>query len=171
MSTTAINNLCESLFKIAAYAPLEVLDSSLQAFGQQKLDLCLVVLANMQVNGEAFRTTIPRFWKTSQEVEIEVISDNVFAFFFQNQDDRRRVLTGGLWSFDKALLILEEPTGEGNFADLRFDKAAFWVQIHKILLLCMNRKICLFLGNLIGDVVKIDEGASGDCWGNSYVFG
>ncbi|KAK2639396.1 hypothetical protein Ddye_027191 [Dipteronia dyeriana] len=46
-----------------------------------------------------------------------------------------------------------------------FIKAAFWVQIHKVPLLCMTKKIGEFLGNMIGEVREIDTGPSGDCVG------
>ncbi|KAK3229200.1 hypothetical protein Dsin_001081 [Dipteronia sinensis] len=47
-------------------------------------------------------------------MEIEVIKDNLFAFYFKNQMDKRKVLTKRLWSFDKSMVVLEEPTREGD---------------------------------------------------------
>ncbi|KAL5763795.1 hypothetical protein ACOSQ2_016389 [Xanthoceras sorbifolium] len=48
---------------------------------------------------------------------------------------------------------------------MEFTKTAFWVQIHNVPLLYMTKDIGFFLGALIGDVVDLDVGASGDCYG------
>ncbi|KAK4850456.1 hypothetical protein QYF36_006908 [Acer negundo] len=64
------------------------------------------------INREAFRSLIARIWKIQEGVEIEVISNIIYAFHFQSMDDRRRVLMGGPWSFDEALIVLKEPGGK-----------------------------------------------------------
>ncbi|KAL5781979.1 hypothetical protein ACOSP7_007008 [Xanthoceras sorbifolium] len=118
--------------------PVALMNAELQVLGQQKLALCLAgrLLATKQVNREAFRAIIPKIWRTTQEVEIEILRDNIFGFHFRNQMDRNRALVGGPWSFDGSLLILEEPYDMGRF-----------------------------LGKEIGPMREIDTGASSDCLG------
>ncbi|KAL5808299.1 hypothetical protein ACOSQ3_028990 [Xanthoceras sorbifolium] len=79
--------------------------------------------------------------------------------------DRLRVLHGGPWSFDGSLLILEVWNDVGEISQLAFQHTKFWVQIHNIPMLCMTKEIGRFLGNQIGEVREIDDGASGDCMG------
>ncbi|KAH7544060.1 hypothetical protein JRO89_XS15G0098100 [Xanthoceras sorbifolium] len=79
--------------------------------------------------------------------------------------DRRWVLSGGPWSFDGALLVLEEPSGLGDFNKMQFDKADFWIQLHNIPLFCMTKEAGLQLGSKVGKVKDIDTGPSGDCMG------
>jgi hypothetical protein len=98
-------------------------------------------------------------------VETEVIAGNIFSFTFNNDNDRRQVIQGGPWSFDKALLVLEEPTGKGDIQQMNFNKATFWVQIHRVPLLCMTADIVRFLGEMIGEVKDVDGGKTGDCVG------
>ncbi|KAL5766452.1 hypothetical protein ACOSP7_017069 [Xanthoceras sorbifolium] len=93
----------------------------------------------------AFRAIIPKIWRTTQTFIIENVKENVFVFQFQNQVDKRRVLMGGPWSFDKCLI--------------------FWVQLHNVPLVCMTKEIGWALGNKIGRVTDIDVGATGDCLG------
>ncbi|KAL5758173.1 hypothetical protein ACOSP7_020784 [Xanthoceras sorbifolium] len=118
---------------------------------------------NKAVNREAFRAIIPRIWRIAQEVEI--IGSNTFVFTFSSPVDRRRVLGGGPWSFDNALLILEEPIGNRDLANMKFERVMFWVQIHNGPLLCMTRDIGTFLGGLIGDVAELDTRLRGECFG------
>ncbi|KAL5762201.1 hypothetical protein ACOSP7_018465 [Xanthoceras sorbifolium] len=82
---------------------------------------------------------------------VENVKENVFVFQFQNQVDKRRVLMGGPWSFDKCLIVLEEPLGDGKFLDMGFSNVQFWTG--------------WALGNKIGRVTDIDVGATGDCLG------
>ncbi|TXG71586.1 hypothetical protein EZV62_000165 [Acer yangbiense] len=76
-----------------------------------------------------------------------------------------KVISGSPWSFDNALMVLEKPVGMGTIESLKFSQAEFWVQIYKIPILCMTKEIGRFLGGMIGEVLDIDGGNSGDCVG------
>ncbi|KAL5740379.1 hypothetical protein ACOSQ2_029559 [Xanthoceras sorbifolium] len=133
--------------------PRFVLETPLREAGARKLALCLVgkILTTKLINREAFRAIIPKIWRTTQTFIMENVKENVFVFQFQNQADKRRVLTGGPWSFDKCLIVLEEPLGDGKFLEMGFNNVQFWVQLHNV--------------PLIGQVTDIDVGATGDCLG------
>ncbi|KAK2661279.1 hypothetical protein Ddye_007812 [Dipteronia dyeriana] len=77
-------------------------------------------------------------------------------------DDQRKVLLEGPWSFDDALIVLEEPEGKWAIKSLKFNMAEFSVQIFNIPILCMTMDIRRFLGSMIRDVSKVDVGPSGD---------
>ncbi|KAK3227088.1 hypothetical protein Dsin_006950 [Dipteronia sinensis] len=131
--------------------------------------LCLVgkILSPDLINREAFRSLITRIWKVQEGVEIEVISNNIYAFHFHSINDRIKFLSGGPWSFDDVLIVLEEPTGKGAIKSLKFNMAEFWVQISNILMLYMTKDIGHFLGCMIGDVREVDVRSSRDCLGHT----
>ncbi|KAL5739108.1 hypothetical protein ACOSQ2_028288 [Xanthoceras sorbifolium] len=160
-----ISNLCASLSLSENDGPIATLDLNLCRIGAHKLLSYLVgkVLSNRVINREAFRSILPKIWKTSQEVDIEVLNTNIFAFYFWNLSDRKRILAGGPWNFDKVLIVLEEPRGAGNIGDMLFKESELWVQVHNVPLVCMTREIGLFIGRQIGEVCDIDLGATGDC--------
>ncbi|KAL5738450.1 hypothetical protein ACOSP7_031211 [Xanthoceras sorbifolium] len=79
--------------------------------------------------------------------------------------DRKRILAGAPWNFDNSLLVLEEPTGNGDLGSMNFSKAELWIQVHNVPLVCMTKEIGLFLGRQIGEVCELDLGATGDCLG------
>ncbi|KAK3183281.1 hypothetical protein Dsin_030567 [Dipteronia sinensis] len=101
----------------------------------------------------------------NNDVNIESVSWNTFTFHFSDMLDLIRVIAGGPWSFDNALIAMERPAGKGTIDSLSFSLADFWIQIHQIPLLCMTREIGCFLGGLIGQVLDVDGGASGECVG------
>ncbi|KAL5830504.1 hypothetical protein ACOSQ3_019972 [Xanthoceras sorbifolium] len=139
MDTTEVERLCEALSLAEPNRPTTVLKVELQEVGRRKLDLCLAghLLATKQANRDAFRVILPKIWQTTQEVENEVLRDNIFGFHFKNRMDRRRVLNGRPWSFDRSLLVLEEPRAAGELSSLA----------------------------QIGTVREVDAGASADCLG------
>ncbi|TXG69838.1 hypothetical protein EZV62_004773 [Acer yangbiense] len=55
--------------------------------------------------------------------------------------------------------------GVGDIARLPFNKVVFWVQIINALLLCMAKEMGEFLGRLIRELVDIDVGVRGECFG------
>ncbi|TXG73549.1 hypothetical protein EZV62_002128 [Acer yangbiense] len=78
--------------------------------------------------------------------------------------DRNRVWQRGPWHFGNSLIALEKPVGSGNISKLGFNKADFWIQIHEVPIMCMNRRIARWLADQLGEVVEISS-ESRECWG------
>ncbi|TXG70717.1 hypothetical protein EZV62_005652 [Acer yangbiense] len=138
MGSEEIKRLYASMSLKEKEGPVWRLQDGLKAVGAKKMALCLAgkIQAPDLINREAFRSLIAKIWKVQQGVEIEVISNNIYAFHFQSVDDRRKVLLGGPWSFDDALIVLEELAGKGAITSLKR-----------------------------GEVREVDSGPSGDCLG------
>ncbi|KAL5796050.1 hypothetical protein ACOSQ2_000870 [Xanthoceras sorbifolium] len=136
--------------------PIAKVDEGLKAEGIRRLSLSLIgkLVSNREVNREAFRNTIASIWRTKSEVEVESIGVNLFVFRFGCSWDRKRVLEGGPWSFDKNLLVLKETVGIGRISEIDFSLAPFWIQIYNLPLACINRNMGLFLGGLIGPLKR-----------------
>ncbi|TXG73177.1 hypothetical protein EZV62_001756 [Acer yangbiense] len=167
MNENEIVSLCNALSIGEKERPATILDVNLKDRGEKRLALCLVgkVLASKVVNREAFRDVLKRLCRVNGGVEIEAIEDNIFEFQFKILEARQRILSGGPWRFDRAIIIFEEPTGSGEIADMEFNKTEFWVQIHNLPMICMTGEIGLFLGNMIREVrnVDLEAGKSGAC--------
>ncbi|TXG56754.1 hypothetical protein EZV62_018067 [Acer yangbiense] len=130
------------------------------------IDKCLVgkVLTGKKVNRDAFKGVIEQIWNAYGHVEMELVRDNTFMFYFNNSVDRNRVWNKGPWHFGRSLITLEKPVGSGDIEKLGFDRADFWVQIHDIQILCMNRRTAKWLAEQLGEVVEIPS-ESRECWG------
>ncbi|KAL5546097.1 hypothetical protein UlMin_005784 [Ulmus minor] len=95
-------------------------------------------------------------WKTKERFEVEAIGSNKFVFHFLSITDRRRVLSGGSWCYQNKLLVLEEPTGVGDYSKMSFSQAPFWVQLHNIPVFCMSKAVGSILGNMVGLVQEVE---------------
>ncbi|TXG54013.1 hypothetical protein EZV62_019269 [Acer yangbiense] len=167
MESDDISRKCEKLSLDDDNGPIERIKGSLQERGEQSLSLSLIgkAITNKVINREAFKSTISTIWQTKNEVTMELMGINIFKFRFQNYWDRKRILEGGPWLFDKQLLVLREASGSEKVTDLQFRYVPFWIQLHNLPLACLNREIGLHLGGLVGQVKEIDAGESGECVG------
>lgn len=88
---------------------------------------CLVrkVLLSREVKIERLKLAIQLVWRTGQEVKIESLGDNVFMFKFGSNLDKRRILAGGLWHFERALIVLTELSGIGDIKKQDFSYVSF----------------------------------------------
>ncbi|TXG69574.1 hypothetical protein EZV62_004509 [Acer yangbiense] len=167
MDPDEIARLCESLSIHSKSEKLWSVKNTLKEAAGKKLDLCLVgkILSRKHVNREAFWMVMPLIWQTAQGFDIEVVQDNTFLFYFRNKEDFFRIFSGGPWSFDGCLMVLEKLDGVGKIVDMSFNRVSFWIQIHNAPLLCMTKEMGEFIGQLIGEVVDIDVGSTGECFG------
>ena len=69
------------------------------------------IILTRGVNLEGLRSAIRQVWRSIKEVKIESMGSNVFLFKFDTEEDKRMVLMGGPYYFDRALIVLSEPSG------------------------------------------------------------
>ncbi|KAK2639029.1 hypothetical protein Ddye_026824 [Dipteronia dyeriana] len=167
MDTVDISLLCASLSIHNRDGPIQLLDGILMNDAKKRLSLNLVgkILSNKMVNRDAFMRVVGKIWQVRHDVDIESIDGNMFSLQFIDEYDLERVIYGGPWSFDKVLIVMEKPEGKGSIDSLRLNWADFWVQIHQVPLIYMTKEIGRFLRGMIGQVLDVDRGASGDCVG------
>ncbi|KAK1550725.1 hypothetical protein Q3G72_023708 [Acer saccharum] len=119
MGPEEIARLCVNMTLLEKEGPVRRLQDGLKIAGMQGLALSLVgkVLTNKMVHREAFMGVMGRVWsvwKVAGRVEMEFVSTNVYTFHFNSIEDQQKVLSGGPWTFDGTLLVLEEPAGRGD---------------------------------------------------------
>ncbi|KAJ4706539.1 Zinc CCHC-type-like protein [Melia azedarach] len=106
-----------------------------------------------------------QIWKPVGNVEIESLGSNKFVFPFFFETDRKRVLYTGPWCFDKNLIVLTEPTGIEDLAQQSFTHVSFWIQIHNLPIMCMNRDVGTMLGQMIGEIEEVESRQTKACLG------
>ncbi|TXG49106.1 hypothetical protein EZV62_024981 [Acer yangbiense] len=146
----------------AIHEPAE--DAQLDGVAEVNPYLVGKVLSGKRVNRDAFKTLIEQLWSPFRAVETEVVGDNIFMFYFNNQVDRDRIWQMGPWYFEKSLIALEKPVGTGNISLLGFNKVELWVQIHDVPIMYMNRRMEKWMAEQIGEVIDIPS-ESKECWG------
>lgn len=129
--------------------------------------LCLVgkLLSARVVGCEIVRTTLLRAWHLIESVSFKTLNDNLFLLEFDLEEDLEWVLTGRPWLFDNYLVAMQKFDGSIPPDRLDLSKAALWVQIHGLPLVCMNKAVGTKIGLSMGAMVGLDVGEDGVGWG------
>jgi hypothetical protein len=108
-----------------------------------------------------------RLWKTLGPVKFKELNDNMWLFEFTFEFDKRPVLDGRPWLFDRCVLVLKEMDDNIPPLHMDFNHALFWVHVHDMPFLCMTREVGLRIGALLGKVVDVDVTGDDVGWGRS----
>ncbi|KAL5574765.1 hypothetical protein UlMin_016464 [Ulmus minor] len=168
MDSEELSSLCASLALEEDEETLSLdLEAGLQAQGERSIDRSIVgcVLSMGPVARDAFVHMIKGVWKTKERFDVEAIGSNKFVFHFLFTADRRRVISGGPWCFQNKLLVLEEPTGVGDYSKMSFSNTPFWIQLHNIPVFCMSETVGSILRNMVGTVQEVECNQDGLCLG------
>ncbi len=84
-------------------------------------------------------------------------------FKFAEEVDKRRVMLGGPWHFDRGLIVLTEVKGIGEVTKQSFTHISFWVQIRNVPAACMERDFLQELGRKIETVEEAETDENGEC--------
>lgn len=124
----------------------------------QNIAVCKI-LTNRTINGEMFSEKIPKIWSLEGKVEIEKAGKNTFLHNFKKFRDKSRVVMGGPWSFDNAIMLFEDLKGGCSIEEIEFRYVPFWVHFHNLPRVCFCRKYAEALGNSIGifEIVDLDD--------------
>lgn len=69
-------------------------------------------------------------WNPKGRVEIKEIGGDLFMFTFRLLEDKMRAIHYGPWTFDKALILLEEPADAVTVQSIiHLHHADFWVAV------------------------------------------
>lgn len=130
---------------------------------------CLVgrLVTEKRFNREAFRCLLTRLWRPVGRIIFKEIQENLWVFEFFESDDMRRVLEGRPWSFERYILVLNNFMGSVPPSQMAFTQSPFWVQIHDIPLLCMNKEVGFKIGYSLGEFVAVDVAGNGGGWGHN----
>jgi hypothetical protein len=99
---------------------------------QVKGSKCLVGRLGVpkKLNKEAFKSLLLRIWRTMGRVFFKEIQDKLWLFEFDDDSDKKRVLEGQPWCYERTLLILNEFDGKTLSSQMEFNSTPIWVQIH-----------------------------------------
>ena len=128
---------------------------------------CLVgkVFLSREIKVERLRVAMQHVWRIGREVKIEGLGDNIFMFRFGSNEDKRTILAGGPWHFDRALIVLIEPSGIGDIKKLNFNHVSSWVQLYDVPIMCMEKETAAELSGAIERVEEVETDAAGECIG------
>jgi len=128
---------------------------------------CLVgrIMSERRIQKEAFRTLMARLWKRAVNVLFKELHENIWLIEFSTEADKRRVMEGRPWLFDKSVLVLKEVVESIPLVQMDFSTPPFWIQVHDMPLICLNWEVGYKIGETIGEVEDVDVTGEGIGWG------
>ncbi|XVF84546.1 hypothetical protein PTKIN_Ptkin17bG0045700 [Pterospermum kingtungense] len=99
-------------------------------------------------------------WRLAKDFEVSILDSNLSLFKFASLRDKKRVLEGAPWSFERQLLMFQEYDGDLRPSDYTFGKGTFWIRIHGLPLNLMSMEIAERLGKKIGTLLEVDSSSS-----------
>lgn len=137
----------------------------MKAKGEKLAAHCLVgkMLQSRSMSWEGLRAAMQQAWRTNKEIKVEGLGDNTFIFKLLLKSEKKRILYGGPWHFDRSLLVITKQRGMGDVKRQDFTHASFWVQIHNMPIMCMDREIIKEIGGRIGEVQEVEMDEIREC--------
>jgi hypothetical protein len=122
-------------------------------------------MSNRRIQNEAFKSLMTKLWKTMGDVAFKELHDNLWLLEFSNMAYKRRIMEGRPWLFNRSILVLKELDVNIPPMHMDFSKALFWVQVHDMPLICMNREVGLRIGQSLSIVEDTHVAGDGVGWG------
>lgn len=123
------------------------------------------VISDREVNKGALKNTLLKMWQVEGKAIIKDVGRNKFLIELKRLDDKKRIMNGRPWSFDKQLLCLQDCERVGSIKEILFNEEAFWVQCHDFPFPGMNQKTRNDIGSSLGKALSVDIDGSGICMG------
>jgi hypothetical protein len=135
---------------------------------RESIGKCLVgkVWTEKTVNREAFRSVMASVWRNVGRVRFKELHENIWLFEFADEAAKKRILEGRPWTFDKQMLVINEYDGNTPASQLEFNQSPFWVQVHNMPLVCMNKNVGTKIGSSMGILEEVDVAGDERGWGN-----
>jgi 14-3-3 protein epsilon len=103
-------------------------------------------------------------WKPVKGVTIKVAPAGKFLFHFNHPLDMEAVLSGGPWTFDNNMLILERAQLGMQLEHIPLHHVNMWVQVHDLPMGFMREKVGIKLADYIGAFVEYDKNNNSSFW-------
>nr|POF20811.1 hypothetical protein CFP56_14325 [Quercus suber] len=84
------------------------------------------LLTKRRINLEATTRTLKSMWRDGGNFDVCDLGNNIAMLIFDDEDDPKRILMQGPWSFDKYLIGLFRPDEAAMVEDAKFNTASFW---------------------------------------------
>ncbi|XP_058746288.1 uncharacterized protein At4g02000-like [Vicia villosa] len=130
------------------------------------LSWCLVgrFLCDRPIHLNSMRSKVADIWSPVKGVSIKKADEGLFIFNFDHVLDMEAVLTGGAWTFDNNLLIVERVKIGVQIENIPLFHVTFWIQVHNLPAGMMLEKVGKALGNFAGSFVEYDRNNNTSFW-------
>ena len=116
------------------------------------------------LNIDAIANAFTPIWRSKNYFKDKKEGDHIVLFTFDDKTEMEKIMVAKLWSFDKHLMLLQYYDKETDLANMKFNRVAFWVQVHDIPLRFRTQKVAEWICETIGTVTEapVDAEVEGD---------
>lgn len=83
------------------------------------------ILTSKGVNAKHFQRLILKIWGAEGKVQMKKTGKNTYICKFKNRKTKKRVIDGGPWVYDKAIILFGDPKRNRGINSLEFRYASF----------------------------------------------
>lgn len=135
---------------------------------KQTFELVGRFLMEKNINFNAMRNVVPSLWRPKEGMDIHDLGGFLYSFVFYHIMDLKKVVDGGPWSFEQALLVFNRLQASENPHTVELQETEIWVQVYDIPRGFLSENILKIVGASIGRYVKSDPSNFDGVW-KSYV--
>lgn len=114
------------------------------------------ILHSKPMDSSLVKSHFQRIWTLEKRVRVQEKGD-LLLFSFDSERDKRKVLRGGAWSFDKAPVILEDYDGMASLVEAHLRHIRFWVKVEGISPAFEEPANFRLIGDLLGGYLDYDK--------------
>lgn len=133
---------------------------------EQKQTYVLVgkFLTEKNINFNAMQNVMASLWRPKEGMEVYDMGGFRYSFVFYHKLDLEKIIEGGPWSFEQAMLLLHEVKNVEDPATIALQEFQIWVQIHNIPRGCISENIVRSVGSSLGRFIKTDPTTFDGVW-------
>ncbi|KAL8096581.1 hypothetical protein AgCh_037515 [Apium graveolens] len=131
-----------------------------------RFELCLVgrFLTEKNLNVRAMKSKLADLWRPAMGISIKALNSGVFLFQFYHKDDLKWMLSNGPWSFDGAMLVVNEIKAGEDPVKVQLNEVEMWIQIYNLPMGYMTESVGKQLGNFFGKFISYDSSNDSSIW-------
>lgn len=113
-------------------------------------------LTEKNINFSAMQNVMASLWRPNEGMEVYDLGGFGYSFVFYHKMDLQKVLDGGPWSFEQAMLVLYQLKAEEDPNTVQLNEFEIWVQVYDLPRGFISENILKTVGASIGRYVKSD---------------
>lgn len=114
-------------------------------------------LTEKNINYNAMQNVMAGLWRPKEGMEVYDMGDLRYSFVFFHALDIQKVIEGGPWSFEQAMLVYHQVQDGEDPTAVPLQHVEMWVQIYDIPRGFLSENILKSVGSSIGTYIKSDQ--------------
>jgi 14-3-3 protein epsilon len=123
------------------------------------LNLCLIgrFLTEKSIRTNIIKEHLANLWMPQRQVTIKKVASSLFLFQFYHRIDKDRVVSGGPWSFENHMLVVNDIKPGDVYSQIPLNHMSIWVQVQQLPTGFMTRRVGEQLGKYLGGFLEYDN--------------